>query len=151
MKHAGDRANSGNDEDWNEAEALLHEWLIKDEQRRDVAGTVSKRERIAQIDLNRSFSSPTCRGEPALLNTAEQRLAVAEPLARRLSAPEAARRIGSLKQRRGLLYQARGDLEGVGQAWGMALAACEPAGLAKEAANCRYILGALGLNRANEG
>jgi hypothetical protein len=133
MKRAGDLATSGNDGDWNDAEALLQAWLIRDVQRGDVAGAVSKRERIAQIDLDRFFSSPTRRGGPALLNTAEQSLAAAEQLARRLPHREAAHRIGRLKQRRGQLYQVRGHLEVVEQPWRTALAAYEPAGLAMEA------------------
>lgn len=150
IKLAADLTFSRRDGDWDEAETLLSAQLTRDEQRGDFAMSVSNRELVAQIYLSRFFFSPTHGGEVALLDAAERTLAAGEELARCLPAREAARRIGSLHQLHGQLYQARGDMEGVERAWCRALAAYEPAGLAMEAANCRYIIGTLRLNRANQ-
>lgn len=150
MKLASDLTTARSDGAWDEAEALLTEWVGKDDARGDVASAVSKRELLAQIHLSRFSFSPARRGQTALLDEAEEVIAAAERLAARLPQREAAKRIGNLRQLRGQLYQARGDGEGVERAWREALSVYEPAGLAMEAANCRYMIGVLRLNRANE-
>jgi len=150
MKLAADLTTARSDGAWDEAEALLKEWAGKDETRGDIDSAVSKRELLAQIHLNRFFFSPIRRGQSALLDAAEEMIAAAERLAARLPPRDAAKRVGNLRQMRGQLYQARGDNEGVERAWREALAVYEPAGLAMEAANCRYMIGVLRLNRANE-
>ncbi|HEX8141476.1 MAG TPA: CHAT domain-containing protein [Pyrinomonadaceae bacterium] len=149
-KLASDLTAARLDKAWDEAEALLLDWIPRDEQRGDAAAAVSKRELVAQIYLNRFSFSPTHRNEPLMLDLAEQALAAAEELAQRLPPREAARRTGNLHQLRGQLYQARGDMQGVERAWRDALAAYEPAGLAMESANCRYMIGVLRLNLANQ-
>lgn len=150
LKLASDLTAARRDEAWDEAAALLDEWLARDERRDDWAGAIQKRELLAQIPLLRFFYSPTRQGAAPLLDEADARLTAAEALTERTAGREAARRRGALWQLRGQLQQARGDTPGVEQAWRAALAVYEPAGLALEAANCRYIIGALRLNLANQ-
>jgi CHAT domain-containing protein len=150
LKLASDLTAARRDEAWDEAETLLNEWLARDEKRGDWAGVIQKRELLAQIPLLRFFFSPTRQGSPPLLDEADDALKAAEALTDRIAGREAARRRGALWQMRGQLRQARGDTLGVEQAWREALAVYEPAGLALEAANCRYIIGALRLNLANQ-
>jgi CHAT domain-containing protein len=150
LKLANDLAATHRDDDFGKASDLLGEWLDQDMRRGRFAAAVSKRELLAQITLNQFFYSPRRHGDPSLLLTAEQTLDGAEEVARKLPGLEAARRLGALYQLRGQLAQARGESQAVEQAWRDALEVYERAGLAFEAANCRYIIGALRLNRANE-
>lgn len=149
LKYASDLDSARREEDWDTAMSLLEDWIGRDEQRGDFGGVVAKHELLAQIDLNRFNFSAVRRGDPTLLEAAENNIATAERHARRLSGLESARRLGALQQMRGQLAQSRGDEEGVEQAWRNALAIYGAARLNMEAANCRYILGALRLNRAN--
>lgn len=149
LKYAADLDSARRDEDWDAAAALLADWIFRDEQRGDYAGAAGKRELLAQIDLNRFNFSPARRGDPVLLATTEKTIEATEENALRLSGLESDRRLGALQQLRGQLAQARGDNEAVEQAWRNAQAIYEAAKLGMEAANCRYIIGALRLNRAN--
>lgn len=150
LKLANDLGALRRDEAWDEAETLLSDWLSSDERRGDVEAAMTKRELLAQTYLNRFFFSPSRRGNPILLDKVERTLAAGEDVARRLPPLEAAKRTGNLHQLRGQLCQARGDAEGGERAWREALAAYEQAGLAMEAANSRFMIGVLRLNRANQ-
>jgi CHAT domain-containing protein len=150
LKYASDLDSTRRDKDWDAAVSLLDDWIARDEQREDYAGAAGKQELLAQIDLNHFNFSPTRRGEPALLATVEKTIEAAEKNARKLSGLESVRRLGALQQLRGQLAQARGDSEAVEQAWRNAQAIYEAAKLGMEVANCRYIIGALRLNRANQ-
>ncbi|MEB3357145.1 MAG: hypothetical protein VKK04_10485, partial [Synechococcales bacterium] len=126
------------------------DWIEKDEARKDWEAVVNKREMLAQVQIERFFYSPEQQGCLSLLDQAERAIDAAEAIAQRLPKRQAIRRIGNLHQLRGQIYQGRGDEEGVIQTWQNALEVYEEAGLAMETANCRYILGAIHLNRANQ-
>ncbi len=150
MKLASDLSSLRREETWNEAEQLLEAWALKDEQRKDFSAAINKRELIAQTKIERFLYSTARRSEPVLINEAEAALAVAEALTQRLTEREAARRRGSLAQLRGQIHQARGEQEQVIQTLRKAFSIYDQAGFAMESANCRYLLGALYLNRANQ-
>ncbi|MBV9386792.1 MAG: CHAT domain-containing protein [Chroococcidiopsidaceae cyanobacterium CP_BM_ER_R8_30] len=150
MKLASDLSSGRQEESWNEAQALLKIWIAKDEERGDFAAAVNKREMLAQINIERFYYSPLHQGEFPLLNTAEAEIKAAEELSHHLSERETIRRLGNLHQLRGQIHQGRGDEDSVIQVWREALAIYERASLAMEAANCRHILGAIYLNRANQ-
>jgi hypothetical protein len=149
LKLANDLDSRRMEEPWREAIEVLEGWIPKDERRGDLASSVQKRELLAQIHINRYAYSPIVQGDRGLLDEAERVVAAAEGIAARITTREAARRRAALKQLRGQICQLQGDDAGVVRTWQEALAIYEPAGLAMEAANCRYILGALFLNRAN--
>jgi CHAT domain-containing protein len=138
------------DEKWQEAEDLLREWVTKDEQCGDFDAAINKYEVIAQLKIERFLYSPVQKGQASLLNEAEQEIQAAEALTTHLSSRAAAKQLGSLHQLRGQIYQGRGDENGVIQSWRNALAVYDRAGLSMNVANCRYILGAIYLNRANQ-
>jgi len=77
-------------------------------------------------------------------------ISAGEALAATLPPPTAAQRQGGLARLCGQLAQVRGDAEAVVAAWAAALEHYDRAGPALYAANRRYMLGALALNRANE-
>lgn len=135
---------------WDEAEALLRAHMAADRRRRDFASAVSKRDALINLTFQRFYKSPAHRGDPRFLAVVSRELARGEALARHLSGTERARGIGNLRQQRARLCLARGDAEGMVRAWNDAIAAFEGAGLAMEAANCRYLLGLHRLNRANQ-
>jgi CHAT domain-containing protein/tetratricopeptide (TPR) repeat protein len=138
------------DKKWQEAEQLLGQWVSKDEERGDFDAAINKREIIAQLKIERFLYSPIEPGQVNLLDEAEQEIQAAEALTDHLSRREAAKRLGSLYQLRGQIYQGRRDENGVIQTWRNALAVYDQAGLSMNVANCHYILGAIYLNRANQ-
>jgi CHAT domain-containing protein/tetratricopeptide (TPR) repeat protein len=138
------------DEKWQEAEDLLREWVTRDEQREDFDAAINKHEVIAKLKIERFLYSPVQKGQVSLLDEAEQEIQAAEALTTHLSSRDAAKRLGSLYQLRGQIYQGRGDENGVIQTWRNALAVYDQAGLSMNVANCHYILGAIYLNRANQ-
>jgi CHAT domain-containing protein/TPR repeat protein len=150
VKLASDLSSSRQDENWYEAEELLKQWIVKDEARGDFDAAVNKREVIAQLKIEQFLYSPIHRGQLELLAAAELDIEAAEALTDNLSKREAAKRLGSMYQLRGQIYQARGAEDDVIQTWRKALAVYERAGLAMNVANCHYILGAIYLNRANQ-
>ena len=150
IKLASDLSSFRQDEKWQEAEELLKKWVNKDEERGDFDAAINKHEVIAQLIIERFLYSPNNRGQVNLLDKAELEIQAAEALAHRLSKREAAKRLGSLYQLRGQIYQGRGNEDCVIQTWRNALAVYEQAGLAMNVANCHYILGAIYLNRANQ-
>lgn len=135
---------------WDEAESLLRAHMAADRRRGDFADAISKRDALINLLFQRFYKSPARRGDPRLLAGVARELARGEALARRLSGTARARADGNLRQQRARLCLARGDEEGMVRAWNDAMAAFESAGLAMEAANCRYLLGAHQLNRANQ-
>jgi CHAT domain-containing protein len=137
------------DDKWQEAENLLSQWISRDEAREDFDAAINKRELVAQIKIEQFLYSPTRSGQTSFLDEAEQAIQAAEALAKHLSTRDAAKRLGSLQQLRGQIYQARGDEDQVIQTWRNALAIYDQAGLLMNIANCHYILGAIYLNRAN--
>jgi len=138
------------DKRWQEAEQLLGQWVSKDEERGDFDAAINKREIIAQLKIERFLYSPIQPGQVNLLDEAEQEIQAAEALTDHLSQRDTAKRLGSLYQLRGQIYQGRGDEDGVIQTWRNALAIYDQAGLLMNVANCHYILGAIYLNRANQ-
>ena len=150
MKLTSDLSSYRREETWNEADALLNTWSVKDEERGDFAAAVNKREMMAQIKIERFFYSPLHQDELILLDEAEQVIEGAEKLTHRLPQREAVRRLGNLHQLRGQIYQGRGDEERVIQTWRDALASYEKAGLGMEIANCHFMLGVIYLDRANQ-
>lgn len=150
MKLASDLSSFRQDEKWQEAEELLEQWINKDEERGDFDAAINKREIIAQLKIERFLYSPAQPGQMHLLDEAEQEIQAAEALADHLSQRDAAKRLGSLHQLRGQIYQGRGDEDGVIQTWRNALAIYDQAGLSMNIANCHYILGTIYLNRANQ-
>ncbi len=150
MKLGTDLSSYRREETWNEAEAIMNTWSVKDEKREDFAAMVNKREMIAQIKIERFLYSPMHRGELTLLDEAEQVIEAAEELAHHLPEREAVRRLGNLHQLRGQIYQGREDEERVIQTLRDALAIYQRAGLGMEIASCHYILGVIYLKRANQ-
>jgi CHAT domain-containing protein len=150
VKVASDIAETRQDQDFQAATTLLREWLKRDTERGRLAAAISKRELLAQIDLNQFSFSPTGNRDPSLILIAEQEVAAAEEEAAKLQGIEAAKRLGTLRQIRGQIAQARGDEHGNEQCWREALSIYEKAGLAMEAANCRFLVGVIRLNRANQ-
>ncbi len=134
---------------WLEAEALLQTWSTRDEERRDFSAAVSKQEMIAQINILRFLYSNVRRGEVRLLDEAEAAIVKAEALTRGLTERESFLRRGNLQQLRGQIFQSRNDEDGVIQAWRNAFSLFEQAGFETYAANCRYMLGVIFLNRTN--
>jgi len=149
LKLASDLASIRSDEGFSEAEALTREWMRHDDERAHVSDAIAKREMLVQIAILRFLYSPTLRGDARLLSDAVAFLDDADRKAGGLSPREAAQRRGNLAQMRAQVSQLHGDEAGVEHAWRMALASFESAGYAMEAANCRYMLGVLFLNRAN--
>jgi tetratricopeptide (TPR) repeat protein len=149
IKLASDLASMRRDDAWERAEQMLGTWQTRDEQRGDVSAAVSKSELLVQITIHRYLYSPTQQGEPSFITQAEQVLNEAEAMAQRLPPREAALRVAGIHQMRGQIASLQQDEAGIEQAWLSALAIYEQAGLAMEAANARYILGVLHLNRAN--
>jgi CHAT domain-containing protein len=138
------------DKHWNEADALLAEWLAKDKQRGALASAIGKYEVLVQSAITRFSYSPSRSGDPDLLRYVRQAILEAEALVERLPPTERAVYRGAFLQFRGHLSELERDEEGFQQGWRDALAVYEQAGLALQAANCRYILGTHFLNRANE-
>jgi hypothetical protein len=134
---------------WDEAESILRAHMSADRRRGDFASAVSKRDALIDLLLQRFYKSPAHAGDLRLLAAVARELARGAALARHLSGTERARHAGNLHQQRARLCLARGDEEGMVRAWEDARAVFEGAGLAMEAANCRYLLGTLFLNRAN--
>jgi CHAT domain-containing protein len=149
MKFASDLNSRRREHDWQEADALLRRWSIKDEKRHDYAAAVGKYEMIAQVRLARFLYSKVDQGKALLLKEAERAIKTGEALAQRLTGREGVLRLGNLKQLRGQAYQATGDEDGVIQAWRDALELYKQAGLEMYAANCHFMLGVIYLNRAN--
>jgi hypothetical protein len=135
---------------WDEAESLLRVHAAADRRRRDFASAVSKRDALINLLLQRFYKSAAHAGDARFLAGVARELARGEALARHLDGTERARGIGNLRQQRARLCLARGDEDGMARAWNDAIAVFESAGLAMEAANCRYLLGTLFLNRAND-
>jgi CHAT domain-containing protein len=135
---------------WDEAESILRAHMAADRRRGDFASAVSKRDALINLLLQRFYKSPVQAGDPRLLAAVARELARGEALVRYLRGTEHARYAGNLHQQRARLCLARGDEEGMVRAWQDAQALFEGAGLAMEAANCRYLLGTFFLNRANE-
>src|SRR5262249_5455986 len=86
----------------------------------------------------------------SLLDRGERELDLAEAEVERLHGLERWRRLGSIYQIRGLMHQVRGDLTEIERALRAAIDAYEGGELAMEAANCRFLIGVLHLNGANE-
>ncbi|MBM5815753.1 MAG: CHAT domain-containing protein [Cyanobacteria bacterium K_Offshore_surface_m2_239] len=146
---ASNLSSCHSEEKWQEAEDLLQRWIERDKQRQDLAAAINKYEVLIQMDIER-YHYATWQSEPShLLFQAEQLIQSAQALATDLPKRSAAKQQGSLLQLRGQVCQARGDEDGVIQAWRDALALYEEAGLAMSIANCQFILGVIFLNRAN--
>lgn len=135
---------------WAEAESLLRAHMAADRRRGDFASAVSKRDALVNLLLQRFDRAPAYARDPRLLDAVARELARGEALARHLSGTERARHAGNLHQQRARLHLARGDEAGMLRAWEEAQAVFDGAGLAMEAANCRYLIGLRCLNRANE-
>lgn len=135
---------------WTEAETLLQSWQVCDEARGALSALLSKVEMRAQLCINRYLYSPTARGHQPLLHEADTLLRDALPLTTHLQGMERVRRAGALHQLRAQVHSLQDDILAVIDAWRTALHTYETGGLAMEAANCHYILGALYLNRANQ-
>lgn len=149
MKLTSDLSSLRREDAWQEAEELLQTWSTRDEERRDFSAAISKYEMIAQVKIARFSNSGLRRGEVRLLDKAEAAVAKAEALADALTERESFLRRGNLQQLRGQIYQTRNDEDSVIQAWRNALSLYEQAGFELYAANCRYMLGVIFLNRAN--
>ena len=150
MKLTSDLSSLRREDAWQEAEELLQTWSTRDEQRRDFSAAVSKQEMIAQVQILRCLYSNVHRGEVRLLDEAEVAVAKAETLTQGLTERESFLRRGNLQQLRGQIYQSRNDEDSVIQAWRNALSLFEQAGFEIYAANCRFMLGVIFLNRANQ-
>lgn len=150
LKLASDLGSLRKDTASAEAEQLLQDWLPRDHRRGDADAAAAKYELLAQTLINQFIYGPSRRRDPSLLPAVADALAAGEALAAQLPPQQSALRSGSLAQMRGQLAQLRDDARGVEQAWLAALAHYERADLTLYAANCRYILGALALNRANQ-
>lgn len=150
MKLTSDLSSLRQEDAWQEAEELLQTWSSRDEERRDFSAAVSKQEMIAQVKILRFLYSNVHRGEVRLLDEAEAAVAKAEALTHGLTERESFLRRGNLQQLRGQIHQARNDEDSVIQAWRNALSLFEQAGFEIYAANCRYMLGVIFLNRANQ-
>jgi len=137
-------------EKWTESEDILKRWLNKDKERGDFDALITNREIITHLKIDQFYYSPTQKGQVHLLDEAEREIQAAEALADHLSPREAAKRLGSLYQLRGQIYQGRGDESGVIKTLQNALTVYEKAGLAMNVANCYYLLGAKYLNLANQ-
>ncbi len=147
---ASNLSSCHSDEKWLEAEGLLQHWIEKDKQRLDLGAAINKYEVLIQMNIER-YHYATWPSDPnQLLLQAERLIQTAQTLAAGLPKRVAAKQQGSLLQLRGQVCQARGDEEGVIQAWRDAMAIYEEAGLAMSNANCHFILGAIFLNRANK-
>jgi CHAT domain-containing protein/tetratricopeptide (TPR) repeat protein len=148
-KLAGDLAATGLPASWDAAEQLLRTWIAKDVARDDLEGAVNKHEQLARLQLRRASVAATPGAGNAHLAAAERRLVAGEEVARQLAGRAGAQRLGNLQQLRAQLLQVRGDLDGVEAAFRAALTTYESAEMAMEAANCRFLVGVLRLNRAN--
>ncbi|MEL6940488.1 MAG: CHAT domain-containing protein [Cyanobacteria bacterium J06598_1] len=134
---------------WHEAEQLLIEWIEKDLARQDVVEAVQKQELLAQTYINQLVFSEVENRQP-LLEKADDLLKTAEELALTLEKRNQVKRLGAIYQMRGQTRQLANDFAGVEQTWEQARSLYESAGMLMEAANCRYIMGALKLNMANQ-
>jgi hypothetical protein len=114
------------------------------------ADAIWKRELLADSALSRFLYSRARRGELGLLDAAQSPIGEAEQAARQLPPREAAQRTGNLWQLRARIAQGRGDSAGSEEALRQASRVYESAGFDFEAANCRYLIGTLRLNSANE-
>jgi tetratricopeptide (TPR) repeat protein len=149
-KLAADLIASQEDAFWDQAEALLARWIPKDEAQGRIADAIWKRELLADSALSRFLYSRARRGELGLLDAAQSPIGEAEQAARQLPPREAAQRTGNLWQLRARIAQGRGDSAGSEEALRQASRVYESAGFDFEAANCRYLIGTLRLNSANE-
>ena len=138
------------DEASHEAVTLLARWADLDEQRGDFEEAIRKHELLVQNAINQFHVSPSPSLRIDLLAEAKASLTSAELLLPRLASHKAAQRRGGLLQLRGQLLQSQGNGEGAEQAWREAVHTYESAGLKMEAANSRFIVGVMCLNRANE-
>lgn len=111
---------------------------------------VSKQEMIAQVKILRFLYSNVHRGEVRLLDEAEAAVAKAEALTQGITERESFLRRGNLQQLLGQIHQSKNNEDRVIQAWRNALSLFEQAGFEIYAANCRYMLGVIFLNRANQ-
>lgn len=150
MKLTSDLSSLRREDAWQEAEDLLQTWSTRDEERHDFSAAVSKQEMIAQVKILCFLFSDVRRGEVRLLDEAEAAVAKAEALTQGLTERESFLRRGNLQQLRGQIYQAQNDENSVIQAWRNALSLFEQAGFEIYAANCRFMLGVIFLNRANQ-
>ena len=147
---ASDLDSLQSDASWDEAEQLLEKWIEKDLARSDRSEAGQKQELLAQIYFRRYLFSVRSQGQQSLLAKAEVLLAEAEASALTLEKRVQAKRLGGIYQLRGQLRQLLNDTAGSEQYWQQALSLYEAAGMEMEAANSRYVLGALALNRANQ-
>lgn len=135
---------------WQEAEQLLENWVSRAEKAGDLDSALTMQSILFQIFFNRYYYSPNERGNPTLLESAQQVLINYESLLPQLpNQRERSKKFGSLCQLRGMLAQARNDQAKTEALWEEALAVYESSGMMMEAANCRYILGAINLNQTN--
>lgn len=123
-----------------EAIALLVTWQRRDLARGDVAALVAKLD--VQVQMLQTDAS--------MLPIAHHLLDTGERLADRLSGRDAARQLGNLQQLRSLVAQREGDKAGALEALAGATATYRQAGMAMQAANCRYMIGIHHLDRLHQ-
>lgn len=150
VKLASDLNSLRLDTAWEEAESLLLYWSDKDRLRGDHDALVQILEMRAQIGIHRFLYSPTLKGSPALLQFASQIITDAEQVALNLSQKPQHKRLGNLAQLRGQLHQLQGNFVAVENDWREALTHYETIEAEMESANCRYMIGVLRLNAANQ-
>lgn len=152
---AGDIAATRQEPDLSEADDLLIAWIARDLKRGNLAQAVAKMEqRVAVRVLRLLGGRATGKGDQAwtdrILIEAKAILKEAEALAEQIPRSAAwSQRISGLAQQRGAIASLRGDDDEVEHAHLDALARFEAAGFFFEAANCRYLLGCLMLNKAS--
>ncbi|ACB54358.1 unknown [Crocosphaera subtropica ATCC 51142] len=138
------------DRNWEEAETLMRDWIVRDEQAGNILSALAKREVLVQIFFNRFYYSPNHRWQKSFLLEAEQVIAEFEAKLNLLpNDRQRTKRLAAMWQLRGMIRQGKNEQAGVKEAFHEALAAYELSGMAMEAANCRYLIGCLRLNEAN--
>lgn len=138
------------DKAWQEAEKILPEWLERDEKRKAWELVIRHYELLAQIKFNQYSFSATRHSDDSLLDEMEEIIVRAEKLLPKLSGRQAALRSGSLHQMRGQLAVVRGNTFSLIDEWTRAAEAFQSAGFEMEASNCRYMLGVIFHNLANQ-
>jgi CHAT domain-containing protein len=136
-------------EEVEEGEQLLRSYAAKDRERGDLAAWIGKVETLVLGRIQRFLQPAPAGRDLALLAGAAHEVGEARGVAQELPAPEGPRRQGNLFMLDAQLCQARGDEAAAEEAERAAFALFESAGLAMEAANCRYLIGVMRLNLAN--
>lgn len=138
------------DESWTEAEALLQDWVLRDEQRKETRAAVQKRELLVQLAIQQFNFSPSRRHQLAVLDRAEETLHQADQSLIALPLHEATLRHGQIEQLRAQISICRGHPEEAVKHWQSAATLLDSGGAAYESANCHYLIGLQYSNQANK-